>query len=99
MDAKGMSVFAVLFLVFLLVLVILDIAMVISLARSGDERRNLIVWKASSYTLLGTAGCMILRIIENIVRSESMSMNPFTMLGTMAILYFVLLLVFRRKYT
>ena len=99
MNAEGMSVFAVLFLVLLLALIVLDIAMVVSLARSGDERRNLIVWKASSYTLLGTAGSLILNIIENFVRAEYMSVNPFTMLGTMSIMYFVLLLFFRRKYT
>ena len=44
----------VLFGIFLLILIVLDIAMIVSLLRTGDERRQLIVWKASavSYTHL-----------------------------------------------
>ena len=38
----------VLFAVFLLVLIGLDVAMLVSLVRPGDERRKMIVWKAST---------------------------------------------------
>ena len=37
-----------LFFLFLAILLILDIAMLISLVRPGDERRMMIVWKAST---------------------------------------------------
>ena len=43
------------FAVILLAFVFLDAAMVVSLVRPGDERRMMIVWKASTYTLLATA--------------------------------------------
>ena len=76
----------------------LDIAMVISLVRPGDERRQLIVWKASTYTLLGTVGSLILNIIENIINSNPMTVNPFTTLGAAAIIYFLLLLFFKKRY-
>ena len=47
----------ILFAAFLTGLIVLDIAMVVSLARPGDERRQMVVWKASTYTLLGTSRC------------------------------------------
>ena len=43
-----------LFGVFLLMVIILDIIMLISLIKLGDEPKKLIIWKASTYTLLGT---------------------------------------------
>ena len=36
------------FMLFLCVLIVLDVGMVISLVRPGDERRQMIVWKAST---------------------------------------------------
>ena len=46
-----LSILILPFFIFIIVLIVLDIAMVISLVRPGDERRQLIVWKASTYTL------------------------------------------------
>ena len=37
----------------LLIFIALDIGMLISIVRSGDERRQIIVWKASAFTLTG----------------------------------------------
>ena len=87
-----------LFLLFLALLIAADIAMIVSLARTGDERRQMIVWKASTYTLLGSAGGLVISIIENLVTSQPMTVNPFTKLGASALIYFALLLFFRRKY-
>ena len=36
--------------VFLLLLIVLDVGMIVSLVRQGDERRQMIVWKTSTYT-------------------------------------------------
>ena len=44
------------FLAILLAFAVLDIAMIISLIRPGDERGQIIVWKASAFTLLGMTG-------------------------------------------
>lgn len=60
----------VLFGIFLLILIILDIAMIVSLLRTGDERRQLIVWKASAFTLLVVVGTLVLDVVESIVRVE-----------------------------
>ena len=84
--------------IFLVVMICLDIGMIISLARGGDERRMIIVWKSSTYTLLGSAGALVINIIECLVRAQEMSVNPFTQLCTMAIIYFLLLLFFKKKY-
>lgn len=93
-EEIGLALFAL----FLAGLVALDVGMVVSLARPGDERRQLIVWKASTYTLLGTVGAMIFNVVEALVRAEAMAINPFTQLGGTAALYFVLLLIFKKKY-
>ena len=37
----------ILFGLYLLAMIVLDIAMIISLLKPGDERRQMIVWKAS----------------------------------------------------
>ena len=80
------------------ILILLDVAMVVSLVRPGDERRQMIVWKASTWTLLGMTGGMIIDIIESLVRGQAVTANPFIQLGTGAILYFIILLYFRRRY-
>ena len=90
--------FLILFGLFLLGTIVLDVAMVVSLARPGDERRQMIVWKASTYTLLGTAGSLCLSIVEKLVRMEPMAVNPFVTLGAAAIIYFLFLLYFRHKH-
>ena len=86
------------FLGFLGILILLDVAMVVSLVRPGDERRQMIVWKASTWTLLGMTGGMIIDIIESLVRGQAVTANPFIQLGTGAILYVIILLYFRRRY-
>lgn len=99
MEVEDMeNLILALFGVFLVVMICLDIGMIISLARGGDERRMVIVWKSGTYTLLGSAGALVINIIECLVRSQEMSVNPFTQLCTMAIIYFILILYFRRKY-
>ena len=87
-----------LFLLFLAILLILDIAMPISLVRPGDERRMMIVWKASTWTLIGTMGSLAISTVECIVRSERLCVNPFITLSVAAMLYFVCLLYYRKKY-
>ena len=59
-----------LFLLFLAVLLILDIAMLVSLIRPGDERRMMIVWKASTWTLLGTVGNLVISTVETRASAE-----------------------------
>lgn len=92
------NIFMILFLIFILVLIILDVAMVISLIKPGDERKQMVVWKVSTYTLLATVGSIIISIIENFVKTEAMFINPFVQLGTTAIVYFVFLMYYKRKY-
>ena len=87
----------VLFLLFLLGIAALDIALVVSLIRPGDERRQLIVWKASASTLGGVAGYLVLRVILNFVRGYE-ALNPYTLLTVIAAMYFVFLLDHRSRH-
>ena len=88
----------ILFVAVLLIFAVLDIAMIISLVRPGDERGQIIVWKASAFTLMGVTGALIIEIIENLATGQEMTMNPFSHLTTMAIVYFGALLFFKKRH-
>ena len=87
-----------LFGIFLLILIILDFAMIVSLLRTGDERRQLIVWKASAFTLLVVVGTLVLDVVESIVRVEAMLINPFIKLSVTAMVYLLTLLYYKKRY-
>ena len=88
----------VLFGIFLLILIILDIAMIVSLLRTGDERRQLIVWKASAFTLLVVVGTLVIDVVESVVRVEAMWINLFTKLSVTAMVYLLTLLHYKKRY-
>jgi hypothetical protein len=94
-----LTIFFWMFLIFLLILIILDIAMIVSLIKTGDERRQLIVWKASTFTLLTVVLGLVLDIVESIVKGEAMTINPFIKLSVTATIYLIALLYYRRKYS
>ena len=67
----------IIFVAVLLIFAVLDILMIISLVRPGDERGQVIVWKASAFTLLGMTGALIIEVIESIAGGQEMAINPF----------------------
>ena len=77
---------------------VLDVAMIVSLLRTGDERRQLIVWKASAFTLLVVVGTLVLDVVESIVRVEAMLINPFIKLSVTAMVYLLTLLYYKKRY-
>lgn len=93
-----MNLGLVLFGVFLFGLITLDIMMIVSLIKPGDERKQMIVWKASTYTLFAMVGSMVIDIVISIIRVESMMINPFTRLGATALIYCIVLLYYKKKY-
>lgn len=80
------------------VFVVLDIYMLISLLKPGDERNQIIVWKASSFTLLGVVGANILTVIEKFATAQPLVLNPLVQLEVFAIIYFVSILYYRKKH-
>ena len=84
--------------IFLLALIALDIVMIISLLKPGDERKQLIVWKASAFTLLVAVFGLVIDIIEAIVKVEAMAINPFIKLSVIAMIYCISLLAFKKKH-
>lgn len=86
------------FAVFLLVLIFLDLAMVISMLRPGDERKQMIVWKTSASTLLVTVLMLVFNVVEALIKKEPTLVNPFTHLSVVAMVYFVTLLVEKKRY-
>ena len=94
-----MPVGAMIFLgVVLAVFTVLDIFMLVTLLKPGDERNQIIVWKASSFTLLGVVGATILTVIEKFVTAQPLTQNPFVQLEVFAIMYFVSLMYYKRKH-
>ena len=95
-----MPVGAMIFLgVVLAVFTVLDIFMLVTLLKPGDERNQIIVWKASSFTLLGVVGANILTVIEKFVTAQPLTQNPFVQLEVFAIMYFVSLMYYKRKHS
>lgn len=94
-----MPIGAMIFLgVILVIFAALDIMMVVSLAKPGDERNQIIVWKASSFTLLGMVGANLLNVVYCFVRAQPLMQNSLIQLETTAILYFVILLYYKRRH-
>ena len=88
----------ILFGLFLLALIVLDISMIVSLLKTGDERRQLIVWKASTFTLLVVVGTLVFDVVESMIKVEAMLINPFVKLSVTAMIYLLTLLYYKRKY-
>ena len=84
--------------VVLVVFAALDLFMLFSLLKPGDERNQIIVWKASAFTLLAMVGASVLEVIENFIRAQPMAINPFIQLEIAAILYFASLMYYKRQH-
>ena len=97
--SSSATLFIFAFFLFLLLLMTLDIAMIVSLRKTGDERRQLIVWKASTGTLLIVVLSLVIQIAESIVRSQAMETNPFITLSIAAVIYFIELLYYKKRYS
>ena len=97
--SSSATLFIFAFFLFLLLLMTLDIAMIVSLLKTGDERRQLIVWKASTGTLLIVVLSLVIQIAESIVRSQAMETNPFITLSVAAVIYFIELLYYKKRYS
>lgn len=86
-----------LFLLYLCAMMALDLAMLVSLLRPGDERRQMVVWKASTWTLMGLVGMLIIKIIKGFVTGSVDMINPFVHLTVAATLYLGFSLYFKRR--
>lgn len=72
--------------------------MLISLLKPGDERNQIIVWKAGSFTLFATVGAKIIEVIENIVRAQPMTANPLVQVEVAAVIYCISLMYYKKRY-
>lgn len=94
-----MPVAAMIFLgVVLLVFTVLDLVMLVSLLKPGDERKQIIVWKASSFTLIVTVGATIIDVIWNLITEQPMTANPFIQLEVAAVIYFIALMYYQKRH-
>ena len=94
------TIILALFFLFLVALIALDIFLFVSLMRQGDERNRLIVWKASAFTLLATAGGHVVDIVIPLAQRQPVeSSNPFVQLGVMALVFFLAALYYKIKHS
>ena len=92
-----------LFLLFLALLLALNVGMIVSLGRQGDERRRTIVGRASTNTFFVTVAYLCLQVGENLYRGmvqglPAQGLDPFITLSVLAIMYTVQLIYFKRRF-
>ncbi len=94
------SVFTKLFFIgaVFFIFAVLDLIMLVSLLKPGDERSQIIVWKTSSFTLLAVAVTMVIDVIESFVSAKPMAANPFVQLETAAVIYFFVLMYYKIRH-
>ena len=98
MEFMGMPLGAALFLGgVLLGFGALDITMLVSLLKTGDERSRIIVWKTSTFAFNAMVGALVMDVITNYVTKQPMTINPFIQLQVAAVLYCAALLYYRKK--
>ena len=99
MTTEAMPLGAMIFLiVVLLIFAAMDMFMLVTLLRPGDERGQVGACEASAWTLLAVVGTLILDVIGNFVRGQYMSVNPFVLLEVTAIIYCVALVVIKKRH-
>ena len=101
MDSQGVSMFAVLFLGVLVVSVVLIGWMFVSLVRSEleDERRKMIVGKASTWAFIATTGAILIETVEVAVQQPNGEpVAPFVRLVVAALMFAIFLGWFKHKY-
>ena len=93
-----------LFFIFLIAMLALIIFMFISLGKQGDERRKMIVEKASAKTFCIMVGYLLFCIAENFFRVVSgndlsiQNIYPFVPLTVIAMIYALQLFYHKKKY-
>lgn len=97
MDNNGLSFFAILFLAFLALSAALIVWMFISLVRLGDERRQLIVGKACTFSFMGMAGYLLLRTLVFLLGEGRELLHPLITLMVAAYLFAGSLAWYRHK--
>ena len=90
MDNNGLSFFAILFLAFLALSAAL-------LVRLGDERRQLIVGKACTFSFMGMAGYLLLRTLVFLLGEGRELLHPLITLMVAAYLFAGSLAWYRHK--
>lgn len=97
-SAKQTKIVLIVFGIFLIALIVIDIMMIASLLKTGDERRQLMVWKVSTFTLIVVVLSLMWDIITSIIKTEAMLINPFVKLSVIAMTYFLTLLYYKKRY-
>ena len=93
-----------LFAIFLIITIVVIIAMFVTLAKQGDERRKMIIERASAKTFIVTVLYLLGCIAENIYKVVSRKdlspegRNPFITLTVIAMIYAVILIYHKKKY-
>ena len=71
--------------------------LLVCLLRLGDERRQMIVGKACTFSFTGTVGYLLLSVLRALFQGQTILLNPLITLSTVAILFTCSLAWYQRK--
>ena len=71
--------------------------LLVCLLRLGDERRQMIVGKACTFSFTGTVGYLLLSVLRAFFQGQTVLLNPLITLSTVAILFTCSLAWYQRK--
>ena len=71
--------------------------LLVCLLRLGDERRQMIVGKACTFSFTGTVGYLLLSVLRAFFHGQTVLLNPLITLSTVAILFTCSLAWYQRK--
>ncbi len=96
----GMSIEVIFACIFFVLGVISIIWMIISIFKAGDERKEIIILKASHWTFIETVGILFINLFYYIGLKEEQvgGVNLFVLLSIIGILYLINLLIFKKRY-
>lgn len=96
----GMSIELIFACIFFVLGVISVIWMIISIFKTGDERKEIIILKASHWTFIETVGILFINLFYYIGLKEEQvgGVNLFVLLSIIGILYLINLLIFKKRY-
>lgn len=88
------------------ILLILDLGIVVSLLKKGDEKRQMIIWKSSTYTFGVVVGVLMIESISKLISAAcnftssvfNDNSTPFSLLTIISIIYFLSLKYNQKKF-
>lgn len=94
----NIGIFGWVVIILLIALIGLTIFMLISISKTGDERRQLIMNRATSNSFIGAVAILVIETIRMLATGESYESNPFLMLAFVSLVFLISLIINKKRY-